>query len=105
MTFFEAITTTLQPRSQTSHGQASQNLKAASMEAAPQAAKPETVKAVRQAAPMESARLMMESRDAMHGHVPITGRTTLGSGSMAAAYLTEMRLQQELSDLQGRLSE
>ena len=52
---------------------------------------------------MESARLMMESRNSQHSNVPITGRTSLASlssGSLAAAYLTEMRLQQELADVQ-----
>lgn len=102
MTFIEAISTTLQPRSQTAQAM-QQRLQQGPVNAAPRAAPVHTEQAVAPSQAMESARLMMESRDAQHSNVPITGRTSLSSlssGSLAAAYLTEMRLQQELADVQ-----
>ncbi|MBU2982117.1 hypothetical protein KO498_09865 [Lentibacter algarum] len=69
--------------------------------------KTETQQAVAQSSAMDSARLMMESRSSQNSSLPITHRTALHNsyGGLTAAYLTEMRLQQELDDVQEQMNE
>ena len=104
MTFIEAISASLQSRSSTFVALRERLLQPAPQQAATQATSPQTAQALRAPQVMESARLMMESREEKTGHVPVTGRTSLSNGSMTAAYLTEMRLQQELAEIQEKMS-
>ena len=68
--------------------------------------KTETQQAVKASNAMDSARLMMESRSTQSRNIPITHRTSLSSvGGQTAAFLTEMRLQQELASVQEQLNE
>ncbi len=102
MTYIDTTATNAQPRSQTAQAM-QQRLQHGPANAAPRATTVHTEQAVRPSQAMESARLMMESRSSQHSNVPITGKTSLSSlssGSLVAAYLTEMRLQQELADVQ-----
>ncbi len=47
--------------------------------------------------------MMLESRSGRGVHIPVSSRTTLSTGSMTAADLTEMRLLNELWDVQERM--
>jgi hypothetical protein len=86
-----ASSTALQERLSQSQSQA----------AAPPAAKVELQAAVRQATAAESSRIMLESRPSE----PASQRRSLPTGASTAAYLIEMRLQQELADVQEDMTE
>lgn len=98
MSSIESLGNASQPRSATSS--AMQDRLAASQTAAqPAAAKPELQVAVQQANGADTTRIMMESRP----KEAASQAPKLPMGTSTAAYLIEMRLSQELAEVQEEL--
>ncbi len=107
MSFLEAIGAGSKQRSTTSQALQNRLVETQAQAVAP-SVHTDLNTAVSQSSAMESARLMMESRS-NETHVPMSGRPTLSQGasfaSLTAAYLTEMRLTQELEQVREKLSQ